>query len=249
VLLQNEHLTGTSDGIHARIADDLKQEQEALSRRDDALEGARAAEKRLDVIINEVANMLQTRAHVEDILPKIKHAEDHLAQLEQETATSEQFVAPARWALGILAKHPDLLRKHRTQILQLLDQPAAEQPYTDEIGQRIIHLMIDEVRKFKGLVSKYTVQATTLAADNLKFRLESIIKPFLQDPKQLPLEQRRLLIGALIDSGLTKDNLEQFRSELSIPWRKCPTHKEIDLRANLATLKFECTYPGCPYAE
>lgn len=243
------HLTRMRDGIQQRIAIALNEERQALSRRDDALESKKAAENQRDAAVTVLANLLGAKATVEDILRKIEEQKDYLSRLEAEKAESEQYIVPARWALGVLANQPDLLRKHRDQLLKLLDQLPTEQAYTDEVNEKIIHLTINEVTKLHGLVPKNKFTLASQAADNLKFRMDWVIKPFLRDPSQLTLEQRRLLIGTLLDAGLTRDNLEEFRTRLAISWRKCPTHKEIDLKVNTATLKFECTSHGCTYAE
>ena len=241
---QNEHLTKTHKQLEERTGNLHEQELEALSARDNALESERAARNQLTATTQNLATMLSTEPEARKIMQGIQQAENHLTNLKQEAATIERFIAPARWFLSLLFNRPDLLRKHR----EILNQPV-KQEYTREIGEQVIQLAISEIQKHGGLVPKTKYTQASLAADNLKRQIESAIKPFLQNPKQLTLEQRRTLLGALIDSGLNAENLEQFRSQLAVSWRKCPIHKQIDLKVNLRTLKFECTNPGCTYNE
>lgn len=72
--------------------------------------------------------------------------------------------------------------------------------------------MIREVREYKSLVTKDKLTATTFAADILKRRIEQAIEPFVRNPKQLNLEQRRMLLLLFIETGLTRVNFKDFKT-------------------------------------
>ena len=173
----------------------------------------------------------------------MQEAKKTLKETEEKAANLKHYIAPGMWLLGILFEQPSLLRKYR----DLLNGPPPKQEYTSQIGQQILDVAIGEIQKHGDLVPKSKYVAVSLHADNLK-RRESMVFDLLRDPSRSTPEQRRALLGLLIDLGVTAENFEQFRKELSIPWRKCPTH-HTDLRVNPSTFKWTCTIPGCNYID
>jgi hypothetical protein len=187
--------------------------------------------------------------HIETLRSDAVTIKAELARLKEEKARYESYLAPAYWALGVLGKHHSLLVQHRDQIANLLKvEPPYQQPYSEDIGQKIIDVMMQEVIEYKALVPKLQLTATQIAADTLKRRIEHTIEPFIKNPKQLNLEQRRMLLQIFMETGLTKENFEEYKNQVAIPWRKCPTHK-IDLKFNYTKLKWNCAFPGCNYSE
>jgi hypothetical protein len=147
------------------------------------------------------------------------------------------------WLLGIMFERPAIFMKYR----DLLNHPPPKQEYTEQIGKQIIQLGIGEIWKRGDLVPKSKYLEAAYAADNLK-RRQRMVLDLLRNPSRSTPEQRQALLGILIDLGLTAENYEQFRRQLSIPWRKCPTH-HTDLKVSSTTLKYTCTVPGCTYTE
>jgi hypothetical protein len=244
---QNAALTEINNQIHHRIDADMEEERIALNERDDAHEAKKKAKTELNSTLTELADTLQTKPEVQEIRRKLEIVKKDFAQLEREKETMERFLAPARWVRGVLGKEPELLRKHYDHILHFLDQPAAEQPYTDEVEHEILNLIIDQLIRYKSLVTKTEYVRASLAADNLKWQVKFSVTTFLQHPEKLTIEQRRQLLAAFKEAGLTKDNFEAYMEQVAISWRKCPIHK-VDLKVN-SNLKFCCTHPGCTYME
>lgn len=243
---QNEHLECTVQGIKDRIANCLEEERQALSRRDDALEEQKIAEKLLKITNEQLAKMLGTGPEAQKIMDAIEQAKKTLTNVKQVAADTEHYNAPGMWLLSIVLDRPDLFRRYR----DLLNQPIPKE-YTEKIGQQIMQLAISEIRRHGDLVPKSEYVAASLAADNLK-RRQSMVFDLLRNPTRSTPEQRLALLGILIDLGVTAENFEQFRKQLSIPWRKCPAHN-TDLKVSLSTSKWTCTWtctiPGCNYTE
>jgi len=246
---QNQHLTATRDGIRHGIETALNEEREALSARDDAVAAKKDAEKKLAETLERLAAMLKTEPEAEKIMKALDEAEQKLAQAKQQVRELEAFVIPGRWILSILMGMPDLLHKHREQILNLLDNPTPRTQYNEKIGELMIPLITRELKNEGSLVPKQQYLLAANSAYTYKFHLDILVKRILRNPsRELTREQALALVGALCNAGLNKDNIDQFRTKLEIAWRKCPTHK-TELRADLRTLKFTCTYPGCGYVD
>ena len=245
---QNQHLTATRDGIRQGIETALNEEREALSARDDAVAAKKDAEKKLGETLERLGTMLKTEPEAEKIMKALDEAEQKLAQAKQQVRELEAFVIPGRWILSILMGMPDLLHKHREQILNLLDNPTPRTQYNEKIGELMIPLITRELKNEGSLVPKQQYLLAANSADTYKFRADISMNRIFRNPTRLNREQALAVVGALLDAGLNKDNIDQFRTKLEIAWRKCPTHK-TELRADLRTLKFTCTYPGCGYVD
>lgn len=173
----------------------------------------------------------------------LEQAKKTLTETEQKAANVEHYIAPGMWLLGVMLEQPTIFMKYR----DLLNGPPPKQEYTEKIGNQIIDLAIGEIKRHGDLVPKRKYMEACLAVDNLK-RRQNMVLDLLRNPTRSTHEQKQALVGILIDLGLTPENYEQFRRQLSIPWRKCPIHN-TDLKASSSTFKFTCTTPGCTYTD
>lgn len=250
-------------GDPAQVALQLNSNVTLLQRKNELEEGVSFLTKRKLQIVEEIniaagqRNRIQAERdrlidEVHDLQKQRLSLTEEFNKDMQERKKIEGYLTPAYWVLGVLGRDKRLLREHQHHIANMLSNDPIEQPYSELIEQRIVDLVVEELKKHGALVPRVRLSTVEYIADSLKQRNKEIIVSF-KNPKKLNQDQRQALLSAFIEAGLTSDNFQHFKNQTEISWRKCPEHKTAlkfgPSAAFRGALGWRCTEANCNYTE
>ena len=177
--------------------------------------------------------------------------EEELTRLNQALNSAKNALGPALWARSVLEqRRPILFDLEREYVIDFLNKKQPTQPYTDEIGTKIIDLLIDELKRRGTLVPKFSYDViktiARLCADKTRY-IEQAVQQFARAPVRMTVEQRRaLLIGFIIAGVDSKEKFDELQKQAAETGAQCPIH-HIKLAWNQQLNKWMCTVLNCKF--
>ena len=251
----NDSLTRTRDSILERIQQFQGQEAEALKRRDDLLEEAKALDREvtskkseLEEVVFSLAQKLNAKKDWEAIQQRM---EEELAKLNLAIISCKKTLAPAYWVRSILeTNRPILFDLEKEYIVDFLNAKQPASTYNDETGHRIIDFLIDELTRRGTLVPRILydiVRATAALWANRIREIGRTLDTFVRAPEKMTTEQRRMLLVGFAEAGLnSQDKFGELLKQAAEVETQCPIHHN-KMNWVPAQLKWICPAPNCNF--